>query len=140
MASPRSSGVLIDKAGTYALKATDGTLTAGKSTSIKVNPAAASKLVITKAPTSGKVNTSPAPAFAVTIEDAFGNTAITNISKVTFGILSGPAGATITGNAINAIAGIANFTGLKLSKAGAYKLKATDGSLTSATTGSIVVT
>src|SRR6185437_12247679 len=98
------SGVLIDKAGTYTLKATDGTLTAGKSSSIKVNPGAATKLIITNAPTTGKVATTLSPSFIVAVEDAFGNTVITNTSRITVALSTSPAGSALSGTtAVSAV-------------------------------------
>jgi trimeric autotransporter adhesin len=64
----------------------------------------------------------------------------TNSSAVTLAIASQPgSGATLscTANPATASAGVASFAGCKITgKAGSYKLKATDGSLTPATSSS----
>ena len=118
------SNVQIKMAGSYALKATDGALASAKSSTIKVNAAAASKLVITKAPTPGKANTTL--AVVVTIEDAFGNVTTTNTSKITFSIRTVPSGATNTGNAISADRRHRELHRPEAKQSRAYKLKATD--------------
>jgi hypothetical protein len=63
----------IDTAGSYSVTATDGTLTPAGSVSFTVNPAAASKLVVSGFPTPTTAGASH--PFAVTAEDAYGNVA-----------------------------------------------------------------
>jgi trimeric autotransporter adhesin len=76
----------------------------------------------------------------VSVEDSGGNVVTTNTSAVTLAIASQPgSGATLacTANPVTASAGVASFAGCKITgKAGSYTLKATDGSLTSATSSS----
>jgi trimeric autotransporter adhesin len=76
----------------------------------------------------------------VSVEDSGGNVVTTNTSAVTLAIASQPgSGAALTCNAnpVTASAGVASFAGCKITgKAGSYTLKATDGSLSSATSSS----
>ena len=131
------NNVSISPAGSFTLKATDGDLSA-VSTSFSIAAAAASKLVIVQQPTSGAAGTALSPSFEVDVEDAFGDIIAGDFSNVSFAIFSGPAGATLSGTATQAAsAGTATFADLTLDKSGAYTLKATDGTLASATTQTI---
>jgi hypothetical protein len=132
------SNLILNTSGTYALKATDGSLTSATSVSIAISPAAASKLVFTQVVT--PLMAGQAQPYKVGFKDAYGNTVTSDTSTVTIGIASGPAGFT-SGSTLTATAsgGVATFSNLNLQTAGTYTLRATDGSLTSATTGSIVV-
>ncbi len=136
------SNLILDTAGVYVLSAAQGSLVSAVSGNITIAPAAASKLVFTKVPSTGTHNVLLS-TLTVTIEDAFGNTVTGNTSSVTLAVNSSTpvggsfaAGSTTT---IAAVKGIATFTNLKLSKAGTYQLKATDGTLTAAISGNIVV-
>ncbi len=134
------SNLILDKAAKYTLKATDGTLTSATTANFTVNPGAASKLVLTKAPTTGKANT-VFSAFTIDVEDAFGNIVTTDKSKVTAAISTAPSGAALGGTtSATASSGVVTFSTLKVSEAGSYKLKFTDGSLASALTGTLTVT
>jgi hypothetical protein len=70
----------------------------------------------------------------VDVTDAYGNVAAGNNSAVTLAgnSLSG----TLTQTAVN---GVATFTGLSMTRSGAYTLSATDGALTPATSSSITI-
>jgi uncharacterized delta-60 repeat protein len=103
------------------------------------------------APTATRLafSTQPKPAFTnaslspvgVHVEDASGATLIANTSTVTLTIASGPAGAILGGTiSVMAVNGVAAFDNLKLNKAGTYTLRATDGSLTPATSASFTIT
>ncbi len=135
------SALTLNIAGTYALSATAGTLTSAISGNIVVSAAAASKLVFTVIPSTGTVNTLLA-TITVAIQDAYGNIVTGNTSSVTLAVGTGPSGggfvvgSTLTVAAVN---GVATFKNIKIAKAGTYALKATDGSLTAATSGNIVV-
>jgi hypothetical protein len=134
------NNVVLKTAGSYRLKATDGTLAVGTSGGITIAAAAAAKLVITQQPTTGKVGIALTPALIIKVEDVFGNVVTTNATLVTLSIHSGPAGATLGGTfKVNAVKGIATFNNVKLSKKGTYTLKAIDGLLTAAISKSIVV-
>ncbi len=74
------------------------------------------------------------------MEDAFGNVITSNTSTVTVAVASGPGGLT-TGSTtgVAAASGVATFSNLVLDTVGTYTLKATDGTLTSVTSGNISV-
>jgi hypothetical protein len=109
-----------------------------------VTAAAASKLVFTTQP-AGAVHPS---AFTtqpkVSVEDTYGNVVTTNTSSVTLAIGTNPTSGSVltcTTNPLAASAGVANFAGCAISKAGTgYTLVATDGSLTAATSSTFNVT
>jgi hypothetical protein len=135
------SNLLITKAGSYIIQATDGTQTAAKSATFKVVAAAASKLAFVQPPKPGKVNTTLSPAITVAIEDSFGNIVTSNTTRVTIAIASGPSGAALSGTLTEAaVNGVATFADLKLNKAGTYTLKVIDGVLASATSGTFSIT
>jgi hypothetical protein len=78
----------------------------------------------------------------VTVEDAGGNVVTGDTSLVTLAITagSGTSGATLTCTAdpVNAVAGVATFSGCIINLAGSnYTLKTTDGALTSATSAAL---
>jgi hypothetical protein len=134
------TGCTIDKAGTYLLTATAGSLD-GSTTSLTVTAGAAAKLAFTAAPsfaaTSGTaLDTQP----TVTVQDEAGNTVTTDTSSVTL-TLSDPAGATLTcdSDTASAVDGMASFNGCAIDKTGTYKLTATAGSLTAATSTSVTI-
>jgi hypothetical protein len=132
------------KAGSYTLKATDGSLTSGTSGSLSITAGAAARLAFTTQPGGGANGAAWSAQPKVSVEDASGNVVTTNTSAVTLAIASQPgSGATLscTANPATASAGVASFAGCKITgKAGSYTLKATDGSLTSATSSTFSVT
>ena len=136
------SGLIINTAGVYTLKATDGLLTSALTGNITINPAPASKLVFTAVPGTGSLLTGLASAVTVTIEDAYGNIVISNSTAVVLALVSAPAGGALsvgTSITVNAVKGVATFAALKFTKAGTYMLKVTDGSLTAAVSTKIVI-
>src|SRR5580698_8348831 len=132
------------KAGSYTLKATDGSLTSATSASFSVTAGTAAQLVFTTQPGGGANGAAWSAQPKVSVEDASGNVVTTNTSAVTLAIASQPgSGASLscTANPVTASAGVASFAGCKITgKAGSYTLKATDGSLTAATSASFSVT
>lgn len=132
--------ILTTASATEKLIATDGLDTSAISNPFTVKPAAAAKLVFVKAPGSAVIGNPISPAVKVAVEDMFGNIVITDTSSVRLSLASGPAG-TVFGGVLseNAMAGIATFSDLLLSKAGSYMLKAVDGVLEFAASGSFSV-
>lgn len=128
---------------TITIKITDSaahTSNAATST-VAVTPAAAAKLAFTVQPATTVAGKAIAPAVKVAIQDAFGNVVTTNTSTVTIAKNTGPTGSTLTGTlTAAAVAGVATFSNLVLKTAGAYTLKATDGTLTAATSNSFNLT
>src|SRR5262249_33054849 len=127
-------------AGTYTLSASDGTLTAATSGNITINTQSALHLVFTQTPTTGTAGQALAPSLQVAIEDQFGNVATSNTSTVTIAVASGPGGfASGSPLSVAAVNGVAPFGNLILDAAGPYTLNVTGGTLTSATSGNLVV-
>jgi trimeric autotransporter adhesin len=130
----------------YTLTATDGSMTAVSNT-FAVTAGTPAELIITTQPSSTATGgTAFATQPVVAVEDAYGNIATTDTSAVTLAITAGTGttGAAISctsPNPLNVAGGIATFTGCSINKKAttAYTLKATDGSLTSATSSGITV-
>ncbi len=135
------SGCNINLAGSgYTLTATDGSLTAGISSpafNVSVGPAA--QLGFTTQPGGATAGSAFTTQPVVAIEDAGGNTVTTNASAVSLAIASGTGTLTCTANPKTASSGVATFSGCAINKAGSFTLKATDGSLTSATSSVFTV-
>jgi type II secretory pathway pseudopilin PulG len=104
----------------------------------------ASKLVFTTQPAGAVHPNAFTTQPIIAIEDTNGNVVTTNTSAVTLAIGTNPTGGstlTCTTNPVNASIGVATFAGCKISLAGTgYTLKATDGSLTAATSATFNVT
>jgi subtilase family serine protease len=133
------SNITVNKTGTgYTLMATDAGLTGDTSTAFNITAAAAAKLLFTTQPPSAATSGASFGA-AVTIQDAFGNVTTGNTSAVTLALTT-PNGATLGGTkTVNAIAGVATFSGLSIDRIGSYTLTATDGVLTAAVSSSISI-
>jgi Spherulation-specific family 4 len=130
--------------GGYTLKATDGALTAATSSTLSITAGSATKLAFTTQPGGGANGAAWATQPTVSVEDASGNVVTGNASSVTLAIASQPgSGATLscTANPVTASNGVASFAGCKITgKAGSYTLRATDGALTTATSGTVSIT
>lgn len=131
-------GCTIDKAGSYTLTVTAGTLSA-VSNAFTITPGAASKLVFLAAPTTGTVNQVWVPQPRVAIQDASGNTVSSN-AAVTIRLTT-PAGAilTCTSNPVGAVAGTATFAGCRATLKGTYTLTATSGTLAAGVSSSFTI-
>lgn len=133
------TNLVLNTAGSYQITASDGSYVAATTSSFVVNPSQANKLVFVQPPATGTANQNLS-VITVAVEDQFGNVVTNNSSTVTMTLASGPAGfvsGSITSMA--AVNGIATFNKLILGTAGGYTLKATDGSLASATSASFTV-
>jgi subtilase family serine protease len=132
------SNVILNTAGSYTVRASDGSDTAATSGSLTISAAQASKVVFQQTPSAGSVGTALGTV-TVAIEDQFGNLVTSNSSTVTLAVASGPGSlaGTTTATVVN---GLATFSNLSLTTAGTYTLRATDGTLTSATSGTITIT
>ena len=134
------SNLILDTAGTYTIKVTDGSLTAATSGNVAVAAATASKVAFQQTPTTGTAGQALSPSITAAVEDAFGNVITSNTSTLTIAVASGPGGlASGSTTSVAAASGVATFSNLILDTAGTYTVKVTDGSLTSATSGNIVV-
>src|SRR5439155_24213422 len=112
------------------------TFTTATSSTFDVVPGVAATLAFSIQPSNSVAGNALSPAVQVEIRDAQGNVVTTARDAVQIGIATnaGPGG-TLTGTKeINAINGIASFSGLWIDKAGlGYTLGATSGSLTNST-------
>ncbi|MGA2233806.1 MAG: choice-of-anchor tandem repeat GloVer-containing protein, partial [Tepidisphaeraceae bacterium] len=126
--------VSLDTAGTYSLLATDAgdgqmisdKFTVTPSTAVGVAYAVAPQPLVSTGETIG-------PAVVVDVVDQFGNVVTSDNSAVTLAIQSGPAGGVLSGTTIEtAQNGVATFSDLSVSAAGAYVLTASDGTLAAA--------
>jgi uncharacterized repeat protein (TIGR01451 family) len=136
------SGLNLNKVATgYILKATSGSLTAATSSGINVIAAPATQLVITTQP---PASVTAGSGFGLTVmaEDSFGNVDLTYNSNVTVSLASFPSGAVLGGTATMAASnGVASFSNLTLNKAStSYSLSTSSGTLSLATTNTIIVT
>lgn len=125
-------------AGTYVLKASDGVLTPGLSTSFIST--GVPRLVFVQQPTATTAGTAISPPIVVDIDSAAGPLATTDDSIVTLSILSGPTGAELGGSVtLNAVNGVATFPDVVPTEPGNYTIEATDTSDTPATSTSFQV-
>jgi len=137
------SGLVIDASGIYTLSAVVAGLpgVTFASSAFTITPVAASKLAFTVQPGTVTAGVAISPAVQVAVEDTYGNTVSGNNSTVTLtlngGVFSG-GGSTATAVASG---GVATFSNLIINATGSvYSLKATDGALTSVTSGVFSVT
>ncbi len=98
--------------------------------------ATATKLVLTSGPSNGIAGAALSPA-VFTAQDDNGNVATTFTGAVSIAIGANAAGGALSGaTTVNAVAGIATFSGLTINKTGSgYTLVASSGTLAGATTG-----
>jgi plastocyanin len=132
------NNVKLDTAGNYTLTASDGSLTTATSNSFTVNLTTASKVVYAVQPSNVTAGVADSPSIVVDVEDQFGNIVTTDNSNVTLSVASGP-GALSGTVTVAAISGVATFSNIILDTAGNYTLTASDGVLTTATSGSFTV-
>ena len=104
------------------------------------NPTA-TKVAFTQAPTSTALGSVGAPAVKVAVQGSGGTTITSATDPITIVLGSSPAGGTLSGTTMaNAVNGVATFSDLSISAAGAgYTLVASSGTLTSATSGTFNV-
>ncbi|MCU1426098.1 MAG: hypothetical protein JWL83_98 [Actinomycetia bacterium] len=134
------TGCSLDTIGTYTLTATaPGGLTSPPSGNVVITVGTATTLVLTGAPGGGTGGVAFGTQPVATYKDAGGNTA-TNTDTVTFTKVTGPSGGVLSGCSIAAVAGVATFTACKIDLIGTYTLHASDGDLTTATSGNVVIT
>jgi hypothetical protein len=98
------------------------------------------QLAYSQQPSNATAGQAISPAIVVDVENANGDVVTTDNSAVTIAIASGPSGATIGGTlTVDAVNGVATFTGLTLTQAGNYTFTVTDSSLTEATSSSFSI-
>jgi uncharacterized repeat protein (TIGR03803 family) len=129
------SGLTFDTAGVYTITTSDGLLTPATTTTITVVPAAAAAAIFIQQPTDTVAGQTIGTVEAQ-VQDAFGNLITNDNSMVT--LSSDTAlGGTAT---VQAIGGLAEFTDLSMTSAGAHTLAVADGLLTPATSNSFNIT
>jgi hypothetical protein len=121
-------------AGTYTLGATRSGLTTALSGNVVINAGTATKLIFTIQPTVGQniqaTGTGTFPV-SVSVQDANANTVTNATNAVTLAIGINPSAGVLActntgGLTVNAVSGVANFTGCSITKAGiGYSLAAT---------------
>jgi hypothetical protein len=129
--------IVIQKAGTYTFRVVSGALGFNVSSPFTITPAAASVLGFSVQPQNTMDNV-PVPDFAVTAYDAHGNVVATFTGEVTVAVNTG-SGAITGATRVNAISGVARFTGLRIATADTYTLRATSDSLATAVSQSFFV-
>jgi RHS repeat-associated protein len=135
------TNLVLDTAGTYSFVPYDGLMMAGPTQNVTISPAQATQLVFQEVPTTGIAGQTLSPSLTVAVEDQFGNIVTSDDSTVTLTVNLGPGsftgGSTLSAAVVN---GVATFSNLVLDTAGNYLLSASDGPLTSATSGLLTVT
>jgi hypothetical protein len=135
-------GLSIDKAGAgYTLVASSIPLTSATSAAFTITPAAVARLAFIGQPSSGTAGVALAPAVGVAIQDAFGNTVPNATNAVIVALGTNPTGGTLSGSTtMNAVNGVASFSGLLIDKAGSgYMLVASSIPLTSTTSAAFAI-
>jgi trimeric autotransporter adhesin len=128
------SGCQIDRVGSdYELRASDGPRTAD-SNEFPVVAGPATQLVFTTTPSSASGGAAFSTQPVVTARDADGNTATSYAGTVALTVNSGPAGGALTACTGSLRSGVTTFSGCKLDRAGSYTLRASDGTLSAAST------
>lgn len=109
-------------------------------TALTVNQAAAT-LAFSIQPANAIAGEPLSPAVQVEIQDASGNRITTARDPVTIAFGANPGAGILSGTkTVNAVNGIASFSGISVNKAvGGYTLTATSGSLTGATSGTFAI-
>jgi len=136
------SGLTLTKAASgYTLQVSDTGLAGSISTALTVNPASATKLVITQQPLAS-VAVNAGFGLTVAIEDRFGNVVTSASNTVKVALANNPTGAKLGGTlSVKASSGLATFSGLTLNKVGTgYTLGVSSSGLTGATSNAITVT
>src|SRR3989454_7590131 len=137
------SNIAIQLASTgYTLTASSGTWTGAISAPFAIAPAAPAKVAFTVQPSATGVAQPITPAVQVAIQDAFANTVTSATNAVTLAIATNPGSGTLAGTkTVNAVGGIATFSGLSIDKAGTgYAFAATSLTLTGATSAAFDIT
>jgi hypothetical protein len=139
----RFDALSLPKAGTgYTLVASSTGLTSATSTSFEVTPAQAHALAFRTQPANVTAGASITPAVVVDVLDAFGNRATGSTASVSVVLNDNPGSGTLSGTrTVNAVAGVATFSGLSINKSGSgYTLAASSPGLTGAISAAFNVT
>ncbi len=128
-------------AGTQSIRVTDTTTVSvtGSDTGITVTPAAASQLRFGHQPTTTTAGLAISPAVTVDVNDQYGNLVSSDNSTVTLTLSSGTFASGSATASATASGGVATFGALMIDTAGSYTLKASDGGLSPAISGSFSI-
>lgn len=120
------ANLILDKVGTYTLRASASGAAGATSASFDVTVGVTRQLVFTVQPNSVGAGSAISPAVVVQAQDLQGNPDSTFTGGVKITIQTNPGGGTLFGtDSVNAIAGVATFSNLIIDKAGAgYTLQA----------------
>ncbi len=140
------SGCTIVMAGSaYTLTASDTALASATSRAFNVSPGQATQVTFVAQPFSATGGSAFGTQPVVAVEDAGGNTVTTDTSSITVSITagSGTSGAAFgctSADPLNAVSGVATFSGCAIDRAGAgYSLTATDPGLSSGLSSAFTV-
>jgi hypothetical protein len=125
------SALSINKTGSYTLTATSSpVLTSAVSSTVTIQPGAATQLVFTTQPSSTQSTAGITPAVTVSVEDSLNNLVTSDTRTITVSLASNAPGGTLSGTLSQAAsAGVASFGGLSIDKVGSYTLAAGGGGL-----------
>jgi polygalacturonase len=126
------SDVTAASLGSYTIQASDGSLSTATSSSFNITALPGMKLAFSQQPTNATAGVTISPSVVVDVENVNSGVAISDSSNVTLSIATG-SGTLLGTTTVAAVNGVATFSNLSIDTAGAYTLRATDGSLTSAT-------
>jgi hypothetical protein len=132
------TGINVTKGGTYVLSASTHELTVNSTSFAMGGPKIATSLVFLQGPTDVVAGQDMTPAVTVQVLDQFGNVLTTDHSVVKLTVNTGPSTKGVF--AANIKDGVATFSNVLFDKAGAYTLRASDGSVTPVTSSSFNVT
>jgi MYXO-CTERM domain-containing protein len=126
----------------YQLVARTGGVADATSTAFDIAHGAVAALSFTVQPGNTAAGAAISPAVRVTLQDAFGNVAISATDAVTVALGSNPRNGTLSGTkTVNAINGVATFSNLSIDKKGTgYTLTANAGELPRATSAAFEIT
>ena len=121
----------------YSLVSSTSGLTSATSANFIVTPGAATQLLFTVAPSTTAALAAMSPAVQVTVQDALGNRVGAATAAVTVAIGTNPSAGVLAGTrVVNAVSGVASFSGLSINQGGTgYTLTASASGLTGATSG-----
>jgi len=128
----------LNTAGTYKLRAIDGTLHQAATPKFTVSPGSPTQLVFVSQPSSATAGVAFSPDISVDVEDSYDNIVTNYTAKIAVATATGP-GAISGTSTLHAVNGVATFPGLFLTTAGTYTLSATHTGLTTATSAPITV-
>jgi len=126
-------------AGSYTVSASASGATSA-SFALTNNPGLAARLIFGQQPTGVGKTTAISPSVTVRILDQFGNPTGSALVTLTLNNPGNVNGANLTGNAVNAVNGVATFPALTVNKAGTFSLNATSTGLTTVISSSFTMT